>query len=136
MSESVPTTAEGARPVRAPGPGRSDRGAAAAETAAVLPLLLSVVLLGAWLVSLAAIQLRVVDAARETALAAARGESFDRAIAAGARVAPGPVDISIDYFADRVVVEVETEISGPGAFFGFLPLPKAHATTTAMREDQ
>jgi len=133
---SVPTTAEGACTVRAPGPGRSPKGAAAAETAAVLPLLLSIVLLGAWLVSLAATQLQVVAAARETAHAAARGDALADVLDAGYRVAPGPAEISIDYFADRVVVEVESKVGGPGGFFGFLPLPTAHATATALREDR
>ena len=53
-------------------PSRDDSGAATAELAMALPLLLAVTVGLVWLLSVAAAQLRVVDAARESARAAAR----------------------------------------------------------------
>jgi len=59
-----------------------------AETVMVLPVLVAVALGLAWVLALAATQVRVVDAAREVARAAARDESRSTALALGRRVAP------------------------------------------------
>ena len=52
----------------------SERGAATAELAMVLPLLVAVAIGLVWLLSVGAAQVRAVDAARETARALARGD--------------------------------------------------------------
>lgn len=117
-------------------PSRSQRGAAAAETAAVLPVLAAAVLALVWMLSLAVTQVRVVDAARETARAAARTDSRDDAVAAGRRVAPDQAEFSVTQGADEVEVTVVAEVRGPGGIFGFLPLPRARATATAALEDR
>ena len=52
---------------------RTDGGAATAELALGLPLLLAVTVGLVWLLAVGAAQVRVVDAAREAARAAARG---------------------------------------------------------------
>ena len=68
----------------------TEAGAVTAEAAVVIPLLLAVTLGLVWLVALAATQVRVVDAAREVARSAARGESDPVAVARGRQVAPDP----------------------------------------------
>lgn len=124
---------KGARSMRAPAP--TARGAAAAETAAVLPILGSMVVGAVWLLSLAVTQVLVVDAAREAARAAARGDGDRAVVAAGEKVAPGDAQFSIRRRGSDVVVEVEARIAGPGGLFGFLPLPRAKATATASLEE-
>ena len=53
---------------------RGERGAVTAELAMALPLLVAVTVGLVWLLAVGAAQLRVVDAARETARAVARGD--------------------------------------------------------------
>ena len=67
---------------------RRERGAATAELAMVLPLLVAVTIGLVWLLAVGAAQVRTVDAARETARAVARGDSATAAVARGERVAP------------------------------------------------
>ena len=76
-------------------PSRDDSGAATAELAMALPLLLAVTVGLVWLLSVAAAQLRVVDAARESARAAARGDSTEEAVARGLEVAPPGSSITL-----------------------------------------
>ena len=73
----------------------------------VLPVLVAVALGLVWLVALAATQVRVVDAARETARAAARDDGRASAVALGRRVAP-------DGATDHRAATTETG-RGPGA---------------------
>ena len=69
-----------------PQPGARDtRGAATAELAMVLPLLVAVSLGLVWLLAVGAAQVRAVDAARETARALARGDDQAHRGRAGAR---------------------------------------------------
>ncbi len=67
-----------------------------------LPLLLAVTVGLVWLLSVGAAQVRVVDAARETARALARGDDPSAAVAAGERVVPdgGGVTVAV---GDEVV---------------------------------
>ena len=68
---------------------RHERGAVTAEAALVLPVLVATTLGLVWLLALAVGQVRVVDAARETARAAARGDPTDVAVVRGHAVVPG-----------------------------------------------
>lgn len=97
------------------------RGAVTAEAAVVLPLLVSVTLGLVWLLALAVTQVRVIDAAREVARAAARDESGTVATAQGARIAPAGALIHVDRGDGTVRVRVEAEVTGPGGLFRFLP---------------
>ena len=101
----------------------------------MLPLLVSVVLGLTWLVGLAAAQVRVVDAARETARVAARGESDGAAVGHGRRVAP-EASISVSRGSDTVTVEAEAEFAGPGGIFSFLPGVRLDAEAVAAREPE
>lgn len=119
------------RPVRA---NRSDRGSVTAETVMVLPLLVGVALGLAWLLSLAATQVRVVDAAREVARAVARDEPVAAAVALGRRVAPDGSRIEVEGNDDTVTVRVDARVHGAAGLFAFLPAVKVRADAVAARE--
>jgi Flp pilus assembly protein TadG len=90
---------------------RDERGMVTAETAVVLPVLLLVLAGAVAAVTVVGAQMRCVDAAREAARAAARGE---------------PVDAGDDV---RVTVTARITPLGP------LPLRiRVHATAVAQRE--
>jgi len=67
---------------------RSQRGAITAELAIALPVLLALLLLGVWSIGLVILNIQCIDAARDVARAAARGDPFDEARAIGHRTAP------------------------------------------------
>ncbi len=105
-----------------------------AETAVVLPVLVAVTLGLVWLVALAVTQIRVVDAARETARAVARDESVGAATALGRRVAPEGARISIQQGDGVVRVHVAADVAGPAGLFGFLPGLEVDARAVAASE--
>jgi hypothetical protein len=92
---------------RSAGPGpaarRGDRGSFTAELAAGLPALVLLLLVGLTAVTAVGTQLRCVDAAREAALAASRGEP---GVAAGRRVAPPGATVTVVTEGERVRVTV------------------------------
>jgi hypothetical protein len=114
-------------------PGR-ERGAVTAETAVVLPVLVAVTLGLVWLVCLGIAQVRVVDAARETARAVARDEVTGQAIELGKRVAPDGAAIAVHDDGDSVEVVVTADVRGPGGLFGFLPSVEVDARTVSAKE--
>jgi Flp pilus assembly protein TadG len=69
-----------------------DRGSATAELAVALPAVLVLLLAGLTAVAAVTVKLQCVDAAREAALAAARGEP---GVEAGERSAPGGAEVSV-----------------------------------------
>ncbi len=117
--------------LRPPG---GQRGAVTAETVMVLPVLVAVTLGLAWVLALASAQVRVVDAAREVARAAARDDSLDQALALGRRVAPRGSTIDVHERGDIVVVLVRAEVRGPQGVVGFLPSAVVDAEAVAARE--
>jgi len=114
---------------------RTQRGAATAELALVLPLLVAVTIGLVWLLAVGAAQVRVVDAARETARVAARGDGPDEAVARGRQVAPPGSRVALSDGGGRVTARVEAEVSGPGGLFGFLPAVRVHAEAVAADEE-
>lgn len=100
----------------------------------VLPMLVAVTLGLAWLLALAATQVRVIDAAREVARAAARDESRARAVALGRRVAPDGASITVRDDGGEVVVRVRAPVHGPQGMFAFLPGVDVDAVAVAARE--
>jgi Flp pilus assembly protein TadG len=112
-----------------------ERGAATAELALVLPLLVAVTIGLVWLLSVGAAQIRVVDAAREAARMAARGDSAAEAVARGQRVAPPGSSVRLSRGAGQVTASVEADVSGPGGLFGFLPPVRVHAEAAATDEE-
>jgi hypothetical protein len=100
----------------------------------VLPLLLAVTVGLVWLLAVAAAQIRVVDAARETARAAARGESGPTAVARGLEVAPPGSRITLRSQGDRVTVTARAQVDGPGGALAVLPGVTLHAEAVAALE--
>jgi len=112
----------------------SERGAATAELALALPLLLAVTLGLVWLLSVASAQIRVVDAARESARAAARGDAEGAAVQRGLEVAPPGSRITLRSGAGQVTATAVGQVSGPGGLFDFLPGVTVRAEAVAAQE--
>ncbi len=98
-----------------------------------LPLLAAVTLALVWLLSVGTAQVRLVDAARETARAVARGEPAGDAVALGERVAPPGAAITVGG-GDPVVVRATVRVSGPGGILGALPGAELSAEAVAAAE--
>lgn len=113
----------------------SARGAVTAETAVVLPVLVALTLGLVWLVGLGVAQLRVVDAARETARAVARDEPADAAVELGLRVAPAGAQIHVERGAGVVRVEVVSDVSPARGLLAFLPAVEVDAEAVAATEE-
>lgn len=113
---------------------RNESGAVTAETAVALPVLVLLTVALAWLVALGVSQVKVVDAARETARAVARGDGEGAGTAIGRRIAPDGARIRVSTGSGQVVVEVSAQVRGPGGVFGFLPGFPAHARAEAVQE--
>lgn len=114
---------------------RSERGAATAELALVLPLLVVVTIGLVWLLAVGAAQVRTVDAARETARAVARGDSREAAVARGQRVAPPGARVTVYDDGDQVVAVVVARVPGPGGVFDRLPAVTVSAEAVAVSEE-
>lgn len=113
---------------------RTERGAATAELAVVLPLLVAVTMGLVWLLAVAVAQIRVVDAARETARAAARGEAADVAVARGLRVAPAGARITVRTSGSELTASAVGQVAGPGGLFSFLGSVTVRADAVAAAE--
>lgn len=111
-----------------------ERGAATAELAIVLPMLVALTIGLVWLLAVGAAQIRTVDAARETARALARGDSSVEAVARGRQVAPAGSRIQVVTSDEEVTVTVSARISGPGGLFRAFPAPRVRATAVAAQE--
>jgi Flp pilus assembly protein TadG len=96
------------------------RGAVTAELALGIPLLLSLTWGLVWLLSVGEAQVRVVDAAREAARAAARGEAPAACEARGEQVAPGSTVVVTTRGGEAVSTATAT-VGPPGGLLGFLP---------------
>lgn len=115
---------------------RDERGAVTAELALGLPLLLSVVVGLVWLMSVGAAQVRVVDASREAARAAARGDDASAAADIARQVAPAGAEVSVGLEAGRVVVETRSRVRPPAGLFSALPDVWVSSTAVALEEGE
>jgi Flp pilus assembly protein TadG len=115
---------------------RSARGAATAELAMVLPLLVAVSIGLVWLLAVGAAQVRAVDAARETARALARGDDQATAVERGLTVAPEGSHVAVSRAGGEVRVTVTGRVEGPGGLFAHLPSPRLRAEAVAADEDE
>lgn len=113
---------------------RSERGAATAELALGLPLVLAVTVGLVWLLAAASAQIRVVDAARESARSMARGDSESAARALGATIAPTGAAIELELADGRVAVTASARVDGPGGLFDFLPGVTVRSRAVAVLE--
>lgn len=94
-----------------------EAGAVTAETAVALPVIAVFALSMAWLVSIGLVQVRAIDAARETARAAARGETAGVAVGLGRRVATAGSTVSVRRSGQSVEVTVSSPVTGPAGLF-------------------
>jgi len=115
--------------------GGGQRGAVTAETALVLPVLVAMTIGLVWVLSVGAAQLRVVDAARETARAVARGDDVGSALAAGERVAPDGAQVTVAGGGPggEVVAVAVARIDGP-TVLAWLPGVTVRAEAVAVVE--
>ncbi|MDI6910566.1 TadE family type IV pilus minor pilin [Nocardioides sp.] len=113
---------------------RDERGAATAELAMVLPLLVAITIGLVWLLAVGAAQVRAVDAAREAARAVARGDSVTAAVARGEDVAPSGSRVSVHDDGGQVTAVVVGRVRGPGGLFGRLPGVTVSAQAVALTE--
>lgn len=102
-----------------------------AEAALVLPVLVVLLTVAVGTVAAVAAQMRCIDAAREAARAAARGEPASTAIEIALRAAPEGAAASIEVGADRIVVTVTAEIPIGG---GLLPAVTVSGEASALPE--
>jgi len=116
-----------------PRKGRTDRGAVTAELAITLPVLFSLLLLGIWSIGLVTLNIRCIDAARDVARAAARGEPQDQAIALGHRTIP-TATITITRQGPDVHVAVEAIPTHTPPLISLLTPAHLTATTTVQAE--
>lgn len=110
---------------------RDEGGAVTAEAAVALPVLVLVTAGLAWIVALGVAQVRVVDAARETARALARGDDPVASETSGRRVAPDGARFEVTRGEQEVRVQVVARVRGPG---GLLGLPGFEAQSTAVAQ--
>jgi TadE-like protein len=95
----------------------ADRGSATAELAVGLPVVVLLLVAGLTAVNAVATQLRCVDAAREAALAASRGEPGE---AAGRRSAPDGAAVTVEVRGDVVHAQVRAPVRSLGGLIGGL----------------
>lgn len=113
---------------------RGDRGAATAELALGIPLLVALTVGLVWMLAVGAAQVRVIDASREAARAVARGDDAAVAEAVALRIAPGQARVRIEVGESRVVVTTSARVSGPGGLLASLPGVTVTADAVALVE--
>ncbi|WP_042404883.1 TadE family type IV pilus minor pilin [Streptacidiphilus carbonis] len=115
------------------GTGGGDGGFVTAETAVALPVLVLLTGVLVWGVLVGAAQLRCVDAAREAARAAARGDPQGRVLDVARNAGPLGASVSVSEGGDTVSVRVSATARAPGGLGGLLAVDVA-ATASAVRE--
>jgi Flp pilus assembly protein TadG len=113
---------------------RRDRGAATAELALGIPLLVALCAGLVWVLALGAAQVRVIDASREAARAVARGDDVSSAEAVARRIAPDGSRVRIDVGEGQVVVLTRARVPGPGGLLASLPGVTVSAEAVALVE--
>lgn len=101
----------------------------------VLPLLVMLTASLVWLLSVGFAQVRLVDAARETARAVARGDDQSTAIALGVRVAPDRARLTVTERDGLIVVHATAQTQGPGGIFAHIPGVTLEAEAVAAAEE-
>lgn len=113
---------------------RQERGAATAELALGIPLLVALTAGLVWMLAVGAAQIRVVDASREAARIVARGDDVASAEAVALRIAPESARVSIALGEGEVVVTTTARVSGPGGLLGSLPGVTVSSESVAVVE--
>ena len=111
-----------------------ERGAATAELALGIPLLVALTAGLVWMLALGAAQVRVIDASREAARAVARGDDVSTAESTALRIAPADARVRIDLGDGHVVVTTTVRVTGPGGLLASLPGATVTADAVALVE--
>ena len=99
----------------------------------LLPVLAALMAVLVWGVLVGAAQIRCVDAAREAARAAARGDPPGQVLAAARATAPQGAAVTVSEQGADVRVVVSARSRGPGALGGLLSL-QVSGSASALRE--
>jgi len=113
---------------------RTQRGAVTAEVAIALPVLLTLLFLGIWLIGVVTTNIRCIDAARDVARAVARGESPAAAQELGRRTAPDNATITITRTDSDIHVRVTATPEGNAPLLAALPATPITAEATLQSE--
>ncbi len=111
----------------------AERGMVTAETAMVMPVLLALTTALIWMVSLGITEVRCLDAAREAARLAARGDG-DLAREITSRVAPDGATITIADSGDLVTVTVSVSARPEMPLLSHLPAITLSAQAVSAAE--
>ena len=114
---------------------REEDGAATAELALGIPLLVALTAGLVWMLAVGAAQVRVIDASREAARAVARGDDMVRAEALALRIAPDGALVRFEVGDTQVTVTTRARIAGPGGLLASLPGVTVSAEAVALVEE-
>lgn len=112
-----------------------ERGAATAELALGIPLLVALTAGLVWMLALGAAQVRVVDASREAARAVARGDDVAAAEAVALRIAPEDARVQVVVGDGQVAVTTSARVPAPGGLLASLPATTVSAEAVALVEE-
>ena len=115
---------------------RGEAGAATAELALGIPLLVALTTGLVWLLALGAAQVRVVDASREAARAVARGDDQSTAVGLARRIAPDGARVQVSVSDGEVQVTTRARVRGPGGLLRGLPGVTVEAEAVAVTEEE
>ena len=110
-------------------------GAATAELALGIPLLVALTAGLVWMLAVGAAQVRVVDASREAARAVARGDDVAAAEAVALRIAPEGARVRVVVGDGQVAVTTSVRVRGPGGLLSSLPGVTVSDDAVALVED-
>ncbi|NYE36721.1 Flp pilus assembly protein TadG [Nocardioides cavernae] len=114
---------------------RGEAGAATAELALGIPLLVALTAGLVWMLAVGAAQVRVIDASREAARVVARGDDVAAAEAVALRIAPDGARVRVALGDAQVVVTTSARVRGPGGLLGALPGVTVTSDAVATVED-
>lgn len=114
-------------------PGDED-GMVTAEAAVVIPVLLLVAAVCGWVIAIGAAQVRVIDAAREGARLAGRGEAPSVVDSAIEQAGPDGATGSISPGSDTVTVHVTAQVTPGLPLLDLLPAVTLDSSATSALE--
>lgn len=112
----------------------SSWGMVTAEAALVIPVLVALAAALAWVVALGVVQVRLVDAAREAARVAARGEAVTEVQQAALSAAPDGSTVRVHRNGDSWVAQVSVEVGTDLPLVGLLPAVGMSAEAVSAAE--
>lgn len=115
--------------------GRGERGMVTAEAALVVPFLIAVTVTLSWALAVGATQVRLLDAAREGARLAGRGESAEAVQAAVRRAGPEGTRVDVSRSDGTVRVRLEAQVSPDLPLLGDLPGVSLQSQAVAVTEE-